>query len=72
VIELEIILYSTGCPKCQVLEKKLNENGISYQINTDVNVMLSKGMKNAPALEVDGVLMSYKDAIKFINEKVNK
>jgi hypothetical protein len=29
-------------------------------------------MKNAPALEVDGVLMSYKDAIKFINEKVNK
>ena len=36
---MEVILYSTGCPKCQVLEKKMHQKNINFIINTDVNLM---------------------------------
>ena len=38
-----VVLYSTGCPKCGVLKKKLNERGIQYQENTTVEEMLALG-----------------------------
>ena len=31
----ECILYSTGCPKCRVLEKKLDKAGITYELITN-------------------------------------
>ena len=34
-----ITLYSTGCPKCQVLEKKLNNEGIGFSISNDIDVL---------------------------------
>ena len=27
-----VILYSTGCPKCQVLKSKLDSKNISYEL----------------------------------------
>lgn len=38
-----ITLYSTNCPRCMVLEKKLAAAGIEYTINNDVDEMLSLG-----------------------------
>jgi glutaredoxin len=35
-----ITLYSTGCPKCKVLETKLNNKNIEFNVNTDVDEML--------------------------------
>jgi hypothetical protein len=66
---MQITLYSTHCPKCQTLENKLKSYGFSYELNTDVDLMLLKGIKSAPALEVDGKILSYKEAIKFINSQ---
>lgn len=62
-------LYSNGCPKCKVLTKKLTEKGIGYEIITDVSIMLNKGIKLVPYLEVDGVLMNFEEAIKWVNEQ---
>ena len=31
-------LYSTGCPKCQVLKKKLDTAGINYTIESDIEI----------------------------------
>ena len=61
-----VILYSTGCPKCQVLTKKLDAAGISYSVITDVAEMLTIGIKSAPMLEVDGKLMDFSGAIHWI------
>ena len=69
---MSIILYSTGCPKCNVLEAKLNSKSIKYEVCGDIKVMQSKGMMSAPNLEVDGKLMDFSAAIKWVNEQPTK
>lgn len=64
----EIILHSSKCPRCVVLETKLKQKGIEYIENNDVNVMVAKGMRSAPALEVDGRMLGYVDAVKWVND----
>ena len=66
---MTIILYSTDCPKCKVLEKKLNDKEITFDIVKDVDVMLEKGFMSAPMFEVDGVEMDFKRAIEWVNNK---
>lgn len=63
-----VILYSTNCPKCRVLEAKLNLKGIDYEINTDIEKMKSLGIMSVPVLEVDGQLLQFKEATGWINE----
>ena len=65
----EIVLYSTGCPKCTVLEKKLTDKGISYAINRDVDEMINIGIESIPVLKVDDELLNFADAIKWVNEQ---
>lgn len=65
----KIILYSTNCPKCNVLEKKLQNKNIDFEICNDVDLMLSKGIQQAPYLEVDNELMDFSKAVKWVNEK---
>lgn len=67
---MNVILYSTGCPKCNILKKKLEDAQIDYNVIEDVDVMLSKGLKEVPWLEVDGNLMNFVDSSKWINERV--
>lgn len=64
-----IILFSTGCPRCKVLESKLDEKGITYSVVDNVDKMLSMGMTTMPVLEVDGVRMNFKEAINWVNSK---
>ena len=65
--EKQIILYSTGCPKCQVLTKKLNAAGVKYEVKTDVDEMLSLGIKSAPVLSVGGNLMDFSKAVQWVS-----
>ena len=67
---MNVILYSTGCPKCNSLKKKLADAQIDYSIVEDVDVMLSMGLKDVPWLEVDGNLMNFVDSSKWINERM--
>ena len=67
---MNVILYSTGCPKCNILKKKLADAQIDSTVVEDIDVMLSKGLKDVPWLEVDGVLMNFIDSSKWINEVV--
>jgi hypothetical protein len=61
------ILYTVDCPKCMVLEKKLNKANISYEICRDEDIMGQKNISNLPTLEVDGILYSFKEAVDWIN-----
>ena len=63
------ILYSTNCPKCKVLETKLKSKNIEFEICNNIDLMLSKGIQQAPYLEVDNELMDFSNAIKWVNEK---
>lgn len=62
-------LYSTNCPKCVILEKKLKQLNIDFNVNTNVDEMLSLGMESAPALKVGDKLMGFGEAIKWLNER---
>lgn len=66
---MTVVLYSTHCPRCNVLEKKLKQKNISYEEITDVEIMKEKGYLSVPVLEVDGVSMDFKTAINWINSQ---
>ena len=63
-----IILYSTNCPKCKILEQKLKSKNIKYIEFTDVDKMIEMGFSVMPMLEVDGVIMDFGTANKWVNE----
>lgn len=62
-----IILYSTHCPRCSVLEKKLKSKNINYQEINDVNTMRIKGFTEVPILQVDDKTMSFIEANAWLN-----
>ena len=64
---MEIILYSTDCPKCNVIKKKLSQKNVEFTENNDVDEMLSLGIRSAPYLSVDGKLMDFGAANKWLN-----
>lgn len=66
---MNVILYSTNCPKCKILETKLNKKGISYSVVTDVNMMLEKGFTQAPVLEVNGEVKEFRAANTWVEEQ---
>lgn len=63
------ILYSTGCPKCEVLKKKLAEKGIQYTENNSVDEMLKLGIEAVPVLKVNDRLLDFKEAIDWVNKQ---
>lgn len=64
---MEIILYSTGCPKCNILTKKLDEKHLNYKTIDDEKLMLEKGLTEVPWLEVEGNMMNFSTAVKWVN-----
>ena len=61
-----ITLYSTHCPRCCIIEKKLKSKDIEFELCDDEDAMIEKGFKEVPKLEVDGVLMDFKEANEWI------
>lgn len=66
---MEIILYSTNCPKCKILEKKLTEKNIKFTKNNNVIEMSELGIDQVPVLSIDGKMLSLVEANKWINER---
>lgn len=64
---MDVVFYSTDCPKCKVLKAKLDSKGIDYTIFNDVDRMVEMGITTVPDLMVDGKLMNYKESIEWLN-----
>ena len=62
----KVILYEHGCPKCKILKMKLDQKGVEYDTVNDIETMKSKGFQEAPKLEVDDVVMGFKEAIDWL------
>lgn len=61
-----VIMYTTHCPQCKVLEKMLNDKKIEYTQITDIDVMKSKGIQSVPYLEIEGELKNFKESMEWI------
>lgn len=67
-----IVVYSTHCPQCKVLEKKLQLAGFNFTIVDDAERMREMGMKSAPGMQVNcGPIMNFKEAITWVKENSN-
>lgn len=70
---MNCILYSTGCPKCKILEKKLTLANIEYEVITDEEKIITTCKENAtnslPLLEVDGKFYNFSNAVKWVGEQ---
>lgn len=64
---MKVTFFSTHCPKCLVLEKKLQQKNVTYDEVNDVDVMTAKGYMSVPMLEVDGVSLDFKKANDWLN-----
>lgn len=64
----KIIFYTTGCPRCQVLKKKMDSLGIEYQLNNDIEEMMLWGVQTVPVLRIEKQLLDFSQAVKWLKE----
>ena len=64
---MELVLYTTHCPKCKVIESKLNAKKIEFDIVDDKATLIEMGIVSVPVLEADGKKMSFLEANKYVN-----
>ena len=73
---MEVVLYSTHCPKCNILEKKLTQKGINFTIVDDNSEVVKVGRANkimsAPILKVDESVLDFSKANAWIGEQQNE
>ena len=65
-----VILYSSNCPKCKVLEAKLNQKNIDFSIKNseeDFQSLFDEGFREMPVLEVDNKKYTFLEAVNIIN-----
>ena len=66
-MEDSITVYSSPtCPKCKMRKMQLKAKGISFNVCEDTQVALSKGIQNLPAMEINGQLLNFPQAIEWI------
>lgn len=63
------ILYSTGCPRCKIIEAKLGYKNIDYEIVSDMDIIDKLELQTIPSMLVDGEILDFSSAIKWVNEQ---
>lgn len=62
----DIILYTTHCPMCLMLERKLKEKNIEYTEISNIDEIKKAGVKNVPVLKVDNEMMNSYSAMQWV------
>ena len=65
-----VILYSTNCPKCKILETKLKQKNIDFSIKNsedDLQELFDEGFREMPVLEVENKKYTFGEAIQLVN-----
>lgn len=66
---MEVILYSTSCPQCKILEQLLNKKKIIFKIEDDVEEMKRLGFTTLPMLKVEENIFNFKEAFQWVGGK---
>ena len=64
-----ITLYTTQCPKCNVLKRKLDTKGVQYTENTSVEEMALLGIVHVPVLQIETDLLDFAEANIWVNQQ---
>lgn len=63
---LKMIVYTTHCPVCVVVENLLKEKKIPFEEVTDVEIMKEKGITSVPVIEESGVSYVGSEAVQYV------
>ena len=76
-----IKLLTTHCPRCSVLQKKLDAAAIEYEMIEDVEVIQSYGIDFVPALVLTDMeianseataILDFTSAVQLVNKKLEE
>ena len=62
-------LYSTHCPKCIMLENRLKQKKVDYEVITSEDGIRATGFSSVPLLEVDGKIMEFSEAVAWVSKR---
>lgn len=62
----EIIYFGNGCPKCEILKKKLEDKKVIYK-NGELQEIIDAGFRNVPVLKINNQYLDFSKAINYIN-----
>ena len=65
---MKVKLYTTHCPKCKILEERLNEKKVKYDVIDNIEELQKMNFKSVPNLEIDGKIYNYLDSIRYLNK----
>ncbi len=65
---MKLVFYTTHCPACNILEKKLKAAGLEYITVEDPNKIIELGFFSAPILTVDENPMTLRQACNWIEK----
>lgn len=61
-----ITLYSTGCPKCNLLERRLTNDKIEFTVSNNIDKLIEMGFQTAPVLQINDQFVEYGEAMKML------
>lgn len=64
-----ITLYSTNCPKCNVLKQKLQSLNIDFETSYNIDELIELGFMEAPILKVNDQYLNFSKAVNWIKEQ---
>lgn len=65
-----VTLYTTHCPKCRILEKKLNMSNVDYLSSEKIDELVRAGYQTAPMLKLeDGTYLKFKEACRWADQQ---
>ncbi len=62
-----VIFYSNGCPKCNVLKEKLELKNVEFTQSENLEELKSMGFMSLPILKVGNKYLEFLDAVKWVN-----
>ena len=65
---MKVKLYTTHCPKCKILEERLNEKKVKYEVIDNIEELQKMNFKSVPNLEIAGKIYNYLDSIRYLNK----
>lgn len=65
----DVTLFTTHCPKCEVLASKLKTRNIPYTIVDNTDELIALGFTQSPMLKVSDQTFGFVDAIKWVNSQ---
>ena len=65
---MNFVFFSNECPKCKILEERLAEKKISYEISKDTEILKNNNIISFPALKVNDRVLSFYEAVCFLKD----